>query len=113
MTPGNDTQVYALRLDRIDEPLVARVFRRGSDARRPIFEATLQNALAEQGLPVPRARATCSDPNVIGAPFFVMDRSPGLPLYGDTIGIDEDGVPRADWQRMLRHHRAPERRAPR
>ena len=56
MTPGNDTQVYALRLDRIDEPLVARVFRRGSDARRPIFEATLQNALAEQGLPLAPGR---------------------------------------------------------
>ncbi len=105
MTPGNDTQVHAFRLeglDGMDEPLVLRVFRRSSDPRRPVFEATLQNALADQGLPVPRARAFCSDPNVIGAPFFLMERSPGVPLYGDAIGTDEDGVPTADWRRMLR-----------
>lgn len=102
MTRGNDTQVHSLRLDGIDEPLVLRVFQKGSDPRRPVFEATLQNALAEQGLPVPRARAIGSDPSLIGAPFFVMERSPGATLYGDAISTDPDGVPKADWRQILR-----------
>jgi len=103
MRPGNDTQVHAFSLGGIDEPLVLRVFRRGDDAARPVFEATLQNALAEQGLPVPRAIAIGSDPNVIGAPFFVMERSSGEPLYGDAIGTDDDGIPRANWRKFLQH----------
>lgn len=102
MTPGNDTQVHALTLEGVDGALVLRVFRTGSDPRRAVFEATLQNALAEQGLPVPRARAICSDSSVIGAPFFLMERAPGRPLYGDAISIDERGVPTADWRRMLK-----------
>ncbi len=101
MTPGNETLVLALRLEGIEQPLVARVFRRGSDPRRPVLEGTLQNALADQGLPVPRAVAICSDPGVIGAPFFVMERAAGLPLYGDSIGTDEDGIPQADWRRII------------
>ena len=103
MTAGNDTQVYALRLEGVAEPLVLRVFGSGSDPRRPAFEGTLQNALAAQGLPVPRARAICTDPCVIGAPFFVMDRLPGSPIYGDVIELDAGGVPMADWKQMLRH----------
>ena len=101
MAPGNDTQVHSLRLDD-GGPLVLRVFRRGSDPRRATFESTVQNALAVQGLPVPRAMATCTDPDVIGAPFFVMERLPGTPLYGTTFGTDGDGIPRAHWRRMLR-----------
>ena len=72
MTPGNDTQVLALRLDGINEPPVLRIFGRGSDPRRPVFEATLRNALADQGFPCPGARAICSDPSVIGPPFLSM-----------------------------------------
>lgn len=103
LTPGNDTQVHAFRLAGREGRLVLRVFRKGTDARRPVFEATLQNALADQGLPVPRARATCSDATVIGAPFFVMDLSAGVPLYGDAIHTDEAGIPQANWWRLLRH----------
>jgi aminoglycoside phosphotransferase (APT) family kinase protein len=102
MTPGNDTQVYALQVEGTEQPLVLRVFRRGSDPRRPAFEATLQNALADEGLPVPRARAVSSDPSVIGAPFFVMDRVAGTPLYAEAISIDDAGIPQADWAQLLR-----------
>ena len=105
MTPGNDTQVHALRLDSIDHPLVLRVFQRGSDPQRPVFEATLNDALADQGLPVPRAVAVCPDASVIGAPFFLMERSPGFPLFGDVVGTDERGIPTADWRRVLRQGR--------
>jgi aminoglycoside phosphotransferase (APT) family kinase protein len=103
MRPGNDTQVHAFSLTGIDEPLVLRVFRREDDAQRPVFEATLQNALAEQGLPVPRAITIGSDTSVIGAPFFVMERASGRTLYGDAISTDDDGIPQADWRKALQH----------
>lgn len=102
MTPGNDTQVYAFRLTEPREPLVLRVFRVGDDPRRPVFEATLQNALADQGLPVPRARAVSPDPSILGGPFFVMDRVPGSPLYDDAIHLDPSGVPQIAWRAMLK-----------
>ena len=102
LTPGNETQVHALRLDAFDQPLVLRVFRRGTDPKRPLFEATLQNALADQGLPVPRARVIGCDPKLIGAPFFLMDRAPGRPLFGDAIWTNEDGTVSTDMWRMIR-----------
>lgn len=107
MTPGNDTQVYALALEGLDLPLVLRVFRRGSDPRRPIFESAIQNGLAGQGLPAARALGACADPGVIGAPFFVMERLPGVPLYGDAIDLGADGLPRASWRRILQQGEGP------
>jgi aminoglycoside phosphotransferase (APT) family kinase protein len=35
------------------------------------------SALWDTAVPVPRARALCTDDEVIGAPFYVMDRVPG------------------------------------
>lgn len=105
MTPGNDTQVYAFRMSEPAHPLVLRVFRIGEDPKRPMFEATLQNALADQGLPVPRARAVGSDPSILGAPFFVMDRVPGRALYDEAISLADSGAPEVDWRAMLKQGR--------
>jgi aminoglycoside phosphotransferase (APT) family kinase protein len=41
-------------------------------------EHRVLTALRDTGLPVPRTRALCTDPAVIGAPFYVMDHAKGV-----------------------------------
>lgn len=45
-------------------------------------EARILSVLELRGVPAPRAIATCEDPAVIGAPFYVMERVKGLILRG-------------------------------
>lgn len=45
-------------------------------------EHRVQRALATTPVPVPTIVATCDDPEVIGAPFYVMERVEGLALRG-------------------------------
>ena len=44
-------------------------------------EYRVLTALQGSGVPVPRTRLLCEDPEVIGTPFFVMDHVPGRVLY--------------------------------
>jgi aminoglycoside phosphotransferase (APT) family kinase protein len=43
-------------------------------------EFTAMSALAETDVPVPRTFAHCSDPDVLGAPFYVMERVDGVAM---------------------------------
>jgi len=45
-------------------------------------EVTVLSALAATAVPVPRVVASCADRDVIGAPFYVMERVEGLILRG-------------------------------
>ena len=45
-----------------------------------VREATVQSALAETGFPVPRIRAVETQGNLLGGPFYLMDR-----LDGDVV----------------------------
>ena len=47
-------------------------------------EARILSVLELRGVPAPRALATCEDPDVIGVPFYVMERMKGLILRGAT-----------------------------
>ena len=97
MVRGNETEVYALRLEGLDPPLdgplVLRLFRPGIEPDKARTEAAVQNAVADQGFPAARAHAICERDDVLGAPFFVMDRLPGKPLFGETLMLSSDGVP--------------------
>jgi aminoglycoside phosphotransferase (APT) family kinase protein len=42
-------------------------------------------ALAATGVPVPRAKALCEDPDVIGTPFYVMEYVPGRILSDPAL----------------------------
>ena len=42
-------------------------------------EHTVMSALAETDVPVPHTFAHCADPDVLGAPFYVMERVEGTP----------------------------------
>jgi aminoglycoside phosphotransferase (APT) family kinase protein len=58
-------------------------------------EARILEALAGTRVPVPTVLATCEDPEVIGAPFFVMTFVAGAPV-NDRLPADLDvaGAPR-------------------
>jgi aminoglycoside phosphotransferase (APT) family kinase protein len=43
-------------------------------------EYTAMSALAETGVPVPRTFAYCADPDVLGEPFYVMERVAGVAI---------------------------------
>jgi len=83
---GFDTTIYSLRLvgvpPSLSGPLVLRVMAPHSDPRRALREQAIQNALAEQGFPAPRAPLASADPTILGAGFLIMERLPGRPLLG-------------------------------
>jgi aminoglycoside phosphotransferase (APT) family kinase protein len=51
------------------------------------------SGLAETDVPVPRTYAHCTDPDVIGAPFYVMERVLGTP-YRTRAQLEELGAER-------------------
>lgn len=63
-------------------------------------EYRVMRGLANSQVPVPRMLASCNDPSVLGAPFFIMEA-----LDGDAIRFDlpwslADGAPMA-WRRSI------------
>lgn len=87
ITGGFDTLTFSLRLDQAPEafglPLILRVFRADhpsaalSGAERARFESAVQNTIGQLGYPAPRVLQTCTDSQIIGAPFLIMERLPG------------------------------------
>ena len=53
-------------------------------------EFTVMSGLADTDVPVPRTYAHCTDPDVIGAPFYVMERVLGTP-YRTKAQLEELG----------------------
>ena len=58
-------------------------------------EYTAMTALADTVVPVPRTYARCTDPEVIGAPFYVMERVLGTP-YRSAAQLRELGPQRTE-----------------
>lgn len=56
-------------------------------------EYTVMAALAPTEVPVPHMLATCTDPDVIGAPFYVMEKVDGTP-YGRARQLTPLGAER-------------------
>ncbi len=61
-------------------PPLSHVLATANDMRR---EYTVQQALAASDVPVPQVVAFCDDPEVLGAPFYVMERLDGV-VYSDA-----------------------------
>ena len=64
-------------------------------------EARMLSALSGTGVPIPQVLATCDDPEVTGAPFFVMDFVDGVVL--GNPGAVEAALPEAE-QRVAATH---------
>lgn len=92
---GFDTRIYAFHLvgapPALSGPLILRVLAEQTDPRRALREQAIQNALAAQGYPAPRAPVACADPTALGAGFLVMERRPGRPLL-ERRGLGMAGV---------------------
>src|SRR3954452_13459592 len=56
-------------------------------------EYTAMTALADTAVPVPRTFARCDDPDVLGAPFYAMERVDGT-AYRSRAQLDELGAER-------------------
>jgi aminoglycoside phosphotransferase (APT) family kinase protein len=106
LAPGNETTIYAFRLKGLapplDRPLILRLFRSGTPRRAVLTETVVQNAVAAQGFPAAPAHSICADTSVLGAPFFVMERLPGRPLYGESLELDRSGRPSVGLAGVLR-----------
>jgi aminoglycoside phosphotransferase (APT) family kinase protein len=93
LTGGFDTEIFALRLR--DAPpawsgaLVLRLLRAHHDPVMVLREQATQNTVADLGYPAPRVRLASIDPMLLGAPFVLMDRLPGIPLIAaGLLGMD-------------------------
>ena len=89
---GYDTIIYRFQLegasDELAEPLILRVFA-GSSPNRASFEGLVQEAVAGSGYPAPKVHFTCTDEDVLGAGFLVMELMPGRPM----AEVPEDAMP--------------------
>lgn len=78
---GRSNLTYAVDVDDhawvLRRPPLGHVLATAHDMAR---EYRVISALASTPVPVPRAVALCTDPHVLGAPFFLMERVPGVVL---------------------------------
>jgi len=81
---GYETATYRFELDgapeKLDKPLVLRLYPQFYGTGSAIWESTVQNGLAGEGYPVPQSYVLCTDMSVLGGAFFIMDWLPGRPL---------------------------------
>lgn len=63
-------------------------------------EYRVQSALADSGLPVPRMLAFCDDAQVIGTPFYVMDKLEGRVMSSHALPEIEPAQRKACWMAM-------------
>src|SRR5579862_6587193 len=87
---GFDTLVYRFALRdapaALAGPLIVRVFRDERGPERARYEASVQNAVAGLGFPVPRVLLTCADRSVVGGAFNVMPRVQGSVMLDAFFG---------------------------
>lgn len=86
---GFDTAIFGFALasdTRHAGRYVVRIFRSPEDATRAADEAALQGAIASLGFPAPAIIAFEAASDVLGAPFIVMARIPGVVMLDALIG---------------------------
>ena len=93
LTGGFDTEIFALRLREAPPAwsgaLVLRLLRAHHDPAMVLREQATQNTVSDLGYPAPRVRLASIDPTLLGAPFVLMDRLPGIPLMAaGLVGMD-------------------------
>ncbi|WP_019064052.1 phosphotransferase family protein [Streptomyces prunicolor] len=90
---GLSNITYRLRLPHgtviLRRPPLGEVLPSAHDMKR---EYRVQTALAGTDVPVPRTLALCTDPDVLGCPFYVMAEVPGLVIRTaeDSVGLSPE-----------------------
>jgi aminoglycoside phosphotransferase (APT) family kinase protein len=84
---GSSNLTFRLRSGADDwilrRPPLSHVLATANDMRR---EWTVQQALRDTAVPVPRIVRTCADEAVIGAPFYLMERLDGI-VFNDASDV--------------------------
>ncbi|RBM21831.1 hypothetical protein DI005_08600 [Prauserella sp. PE36] len=90
MVGGHSRRMLSVRVtaDGVAYDLIVRIEQGGMFGTEGTSEAKVMRALAEAGYPAPRVRWIVTDPEVLGQPFFVMDRVPGSPVIEDPQVVD-------------------------
>ncbi|MBW2363945.1 MAG: phosphotransferase family protein [Deltaproteobacteria bacterium] len=90
---GFETATYQFQLKgvqkELNNPLVLRLYPEFRDPLSVVWESSIQNALANEGYPVPRAYIICKDKSILGGAFFIMDFLPGEPTFTPIEDIPE------------------------
>jgi len=90
---GFETFMYCFNLKNIEEKLnkrlVLRLFPEYHGPDSVLWEATIQNALADEGYPVPRAHLICTDKSKLGGAFFIMEFLPGETMMTASKNVPE------------------------
>jgi aminoglycoside phosphotransferase (APT) family kinase protein len=91
LTGGFENTVLSFSLDRpiaaLCGPAVLRIFKTPLKSDRTLYEATIQNAIAEMGYPAPRVLLAENDAGILGGAFIVMERK-----SGDTLASGSEGL---------------------
>jgi aminoglycoside phosphotransferase (APT) family kinase protein len=90
MVGGHSRRMLNARVTAGDEvhQLIIRIEQGGMFGTEGTSEAKVMKAVAEAGYPAPRVRWIIPDADVLGQPFFVMDRVPGSPVIEGADVID-------------------------
>ena len=86
---GYETSLYRFQLKdagaELSQFLVLRLYPQFYGTQNAVWESTVQNVLVKEGYPVARAHLVCTDLNVLGGAFFIMDYLPGKPMMFATF----------------------------
>jgi aminoglycoside phosphotransferase (APT) family kinase protein len=81
---GYETAIYRFQLAGapagLSQPLVLRLYPAFYGTGNARWEYAIQNVMVEVGYPAAKAHLLCSDMEVLGGAFFIMDHIPGQPL---------------------------------
>lgn len=86
---GFETLIYRFKLQgakpEFSKPLVLRLFPAYHGPEKANRESAIQNALADQGFPVPRVYFTCTDLTPLGGAFCIIEFIEGDPMLAAPI----------------------------
>jgi Ser/Thr protein kinase RdoA (MazF antagonist) len=90
---GFETFMYCFKLENVKKELpqllVLRLFPEYYGPENALWEGSIQNALADEGYPVPRAHLICTDKSILGGAFFIMEFLSGKTLMTASNNIPE------------------------
>ena len=86
---GYETCICRFQLSGLDKnlekPMILRIYADHADVYQAARETIIQNAMAEQGYPVPPVHGNCLDKAVLGNTFLIMDYVDGDTLMESNI----------------------------
>ncbi|MFW9822717.1 MAG: phosphotransferase [Candidatus Thorarchaeota archaeon] len=90
---GFETFMFSFKLKNVKKELnphmVLRIFPEYYGPNNAVWEGTIQNTLASEGYPVPKAHFICPDKALLGGAFLIMDFLPGEPMMKASQNVPE------------------------